>query len=186
MARTIVGIFDDVNGAQTTIAELEGKGFEREAISIVARSIPAPAPDVTENGEEPAGGVDPATSGAETGAILGGTLGVFAGIAALALPGLGAILAAGPLLAALTGAGIGAAAGGLLGALTNAGIPEERAVHYAEAVHRGSTLVAVTVDDDIAAEVAELMRRHGGGDIEERLAQWRAEGWTEEQSRLRT
>jgi hypothetical protein len=70
-------------------------------------------------------------------------LGLVAGLAALAIPGVGPIIAAGPIFTALTGAGIGAAAGGLIGALANTGMPEEDARIYAEEVRRGGVLVIV-------------------------------------------
>ncbi len=189
MPTTVIGLFDDVRDAQQVIETLEGRGFNRGDISIVARSVPAtdadiPADEVTaadidesrvnEDGVEPA---SPAASGAGTGAILGGTAGLFLGLAALAIPGIGPFLAVGPLAAALAGAGIGAATGGIVGGLTNAGVPEESAPYYAEAVQRGATLVAVTTDEPIVPEIEALMEMYHAVRIEERVEQWRNEGW---------
>jgi hypothetical protein len=94
-----------------------------------------------------------------------------AGLAGLAIPGIGPILAAGPIAAALGGAlggaGLGAAAGGLIGALTDMGVPEHEARHYEDAVRQGKTLVTVRSEDDAAAErVASIMDSCGAIDIE--------------------
>jgi hypothetical protein len=96
----------------------------------------------------------------------------------LAIPGIGPIVAAGPLAAALAGAGVGAVAGGLIGGLTGAGVSEEDANYYAESVRRGGALVTVRADDARADEAARIMRTHGAVDIERRADQWRSEGWT--------
>jgi hypothetical protein len=96
----------------------------------------------------------------------------------LAIPGIGPIVAAGPLAAALAGAGVGAVAGGLIGGLTGAGVPEEDANYYAESVRRGGTLVTVRADESRADEAARIMRNHGAVDIERRVEHWRETGWT--------
>ena len=101
--------------------------------------------------------------------------GLLIGIGALAVPGIGPVLAAGPLAGALgtalAGAGIGAAAGGLVGALAGLGVPEEHAEYYAEGVRRGGTLVSVQTDDVNADAAAEAMRAAGALDVEARRGQ---------------
>ena len=97
-----------------------------------------------------------AGAGASLGTILGGGAGLLAGIGALAIPGVGPVVAAGWLVATLTGAGAGAAAGGLLGALTGAGVPEGQAQGYAEGIRRGGTLVSVRVEDSMAPQVEQV------------------------------
>ena len=84
-----------------------------------------------------------ATTGAGTGALLGGGLGWLVGIGALAIPGLGPFIAAGPIMAALAGAGVGGAVGGLTGALVGMGIPEYEAKRYEGRVKDGGILVSV-------------------------------------------
>jgi hypothetical protein len=116
--------------------------------------------------------------GAGAGAAIGGALGLLAGVASLTIPGVGPLIAAGPVAAAVAGVGIGAAAGGLIGALTQLGVPEDEAHYYAEGVRRGGTLVTVQAQtDDIAVCAAAMMRSHGAWDIEERATQWRQQGW---------
>src|SRR3954470_5171861 len=86
------------------------------------------------------------TAGATSGAVIGGGLGWLAGIGALAIPGVGPLIAAGPIVAALAGAGAGGAVGGLLGALVGMGIPEYEAKRFEGAVKNGGTLVSVHCD----------------------------------------
>src|SRR5690606_32606168 len=93
-------------------------------------------------------------------------------------PGVGPVVAAGPIAAGLMGTGIGAAAGGVLGALVGWGIPEEEAHYYAEGVRRGSNLVAVKTPDASADEVARIMNRHRPVDVHQRAEQWQGSGWT--------
>jgi len=104
-------------------------------------------------------------SGAATGAVTGGVVGGAAGLAAslmgLAIPGIGPIIAAGPIVATLSGAGVGAVAGGLIGGLTDMGVSKTDAEYYAESVRRGGALVTVRADDTRAERAAEIMREHG-------------------------
>ncbi|WP_245614873.1 general stress protein [Muricoccus aerilatus] len=131
---------------------------------------------------QPTVDTDEAASGAGTGAtigtVLGGGAGLLAGIGALAIPGIGPIVAAGWLVAALTGAGAGAAAGGLLGSLTGAGVEERDAHVYSEGVRRGGSLVTVRTDDARAAEAEAIMVRYNPVDATSREADYRAGGWT--------
>jgi hypothetical protein len=121
-------------------------------------------------------------SGAATGAVTGGVVGGAAGLAAslmgLAIPGIGPIIAAGPIVATLSGAGVGAVAGGLIGGLTDLGVSKTDAEYYAESVRRGGALVTVRADDSRAERAADIMRDHGAIDIERRADQWKQRGWT--------
>ena len=100
------------------------------------------------------------------------------GWALLAIPGIGPIVAAGPLVAALTGAGIGAVAGGLIGALTDVGVPEEEAGYYAEGVRRGGTLVTINAEDSMADQAIDILEDHNAVDVEQRASAWKQSGWT--------
>jgi len=111
-----------------------------------------------------------AGTGAVGGGILGGLAGLLVGLGALTIPGIGPVLAAGPLAAALgttlAGAGIGAAAGGLVGALVGIGVPEEEAEYYAEGVRRGGVLVSVHASDATADDATSALRSSGALDVE--------------------
>lgn len=177
MAKTVVGLMNTAEEAQSVVRELVESGFERGDIGMMT------GPSGRDASAHAAGDTSSTTSGAltgaGTGAALGGVAGLVVGLAALPIPGIGPIIAAGPLAAALAGAGVGAVAGGLIGVLTNMGVPDEEAHYYAEGVKRGGTLVTVNVRDDEMAEVAaEIMREHGAVDIDERAGRWKEEGWS--------
>ena len=110
MAKTIVGLFDTLTEAQGAVQELVNKGFPRDNISIAANNATGEYTQSTASSEEWSG----TATGATTGAAIGGIGGLLVGLGVLAIPGIGPIVAAGPLIAALTGAGIGAVAGGLI------------------------------------------------------------------------
>lgn len=181
MAKTIVGLFDTVEEAQRVVQDLVNDGIGRDRISIAANDTKGETKSTattTEGGTTGEHAAAGAATGAVTGGLVGGGLGlVLSIIGATAIPVIGPIIAAGPIVAALTGAGVGAAAGGLLGALTGAGVPEEDAHFYAEGVSRGGTLVTVAADDDKAQDAYDIMQRHGAVDIDERGATYRQEGW---------
>jgi hypothetical protein len=105
-----------------------------------------------------------AATGAGSGALLGGALGWMVGIGALAIPGLGPFIAAGPIMAALAGAAGGAAAGGLTGALIGLGIPEYEAKRYEGKVKDGNILLSVHAKDSTARERAKKILEAGGAE----------------------
>lgn len=158
MSKTVVGLFHDRDEAESTLEDLVQAGIPRPEISVIAKGeTMQAAPDS-----------GPLDTGAGAGAAIGGIAGLVLGLGALAIPGIGPILAAGPIVAALTGAGIGAAAGGLLGALSHMGVPEDEANFYAEAIRHGSTLISVhVVNDDQARQALKVLNRHGAIDAEE-------------------
>src|SRR3979411_3177321 len=105
-------------------------------------------------------------TGAGTGAVIGGTLGWLAGIGALAIPGGGPLIAAGPIVAALTGVGVGGAIGGLTGALIGMGIPEYEAKRYEGRVKDGGILLSVHSDSSEETKRAkEILERTGAQDV---------------------
>lgn len=108
-----------------------------------------------------------AAAGAGAGGVLGGTLGLLAGIGALAIPGVGPLIAAGPVLAALSGAAAGAAVGGLTGALVGLGIPEIEAKVYEGKVRGGNILIAVHTETREAQQAAEeVLKKAGAHDVD--------------------
>jgi hypothetical protein len=107
-----------------------------------------------------------AVAGAGTGGVIGGTLGWIAGIGALAIPGVGPFIAAGPIMAALGGAAIGAAAGGIAGALIGMGIPELEAKRYEGKVKAGNLLISVhTESSEEIASAKKIFSQAGAQDI---------------------
>src|SRR5205807_3353195 len=105
-------------------------------------------------------------TGATSGAVVGGTLGWLAGIGALAIPGLGPFIAAGPIVAALAGAGAGGVVGGITGALVGMGIPEYEAKRYEGRVKEGGILLSVHSDNsDWTRKAKEILERTGAEDI---------------------
>lgn len=105
-------------------------------------------------------------AGATSGAVLGGGLGWLAGIGALAIPGLGPFIAAGPIVAALAGAGAGGLLGGITGALVGMGIPEFEAKRYEGRIKEGGILLSVHCDDSAWTKKAkDIMERTGGQDV---------------------
>jgi hypothetical protein len=178
VAKTVIGLMDNLGEAQIVVRELVDAGVARDDIGFMANqkhSVPDSAHLNEGEGSRTASG---ALAGAGTGAALGGIAGLALAFAPLAIPGIGPILAAGPIAAALTGAGIGAVAGGLIGGLTHLGVPEEEAHYYAEGVRRGGILITVAADTDTQADMAVLiMKRHGAVDIDERATEWKKQGW---------
>ena len=170
--KTIVGTYDNVETAYEVANDLVSAGFSRNDISIIANdpdSRYAPYVDVDSG--------DDAAKGAGIGAVIGGLGGLLVGLGALAIPGVGPVIAAGPLLAALTGAGVGAVTGGIVGALIDLGVPDEEAHIYAEGLRRGKVLVTVQVPDTSASAVTRIMDRPGLVDIHREAETWRSSGW---------
>ena len=177
MSKTVIGLLDNLGEAQDVVQDLVASGIERDDIGFMANEKQA-APTRTETTREGADVASGALAGAGTGAAIGGVAGLALALAPLAIPGIGPIVAAGPIAAALTGAGIGAVAGGLIGGLTRLGVPEEDAHYYAEGVRRGGILVTVAADDEREADrAAEILRRHGAVDIDQRATEWKKQGW---------
>jgi hypothetical protein len=176
--KTVVGLFDNFTTAQGVLQGLIEAGYPREDISIVAADREGKYASEMYDGDEAAATVGSTAAGAVSGGLLGGIAGLVIGISALTIPGVGPIIAAGPIASALVGAGIGAVAGGVIGALVDWGVPEEHAEYYAEGVRRGGTLVAVKAHESQVNDISDIMRRYGPVDIEERSAQWRESGWS--------
>jgi hypothetical protein len=178
--RTVVGLFDRFEDAQQVVRELNQAGFRGDEINLIARDANGEYTqsidtDRVGRGEDVSDG---AGAGAGIGAVLGGIAGFLVGLGALAIPGIGPVIAAGPIVGALGGAGIGAVSGGLIGALVDWGVPDEHANYYAEGVRRGGTLVAVRADDVRVDQALQIMNRYNPVDIERHAQQWRQEKWS--------
>ncbi|HEY9402102.1 MAG TPA: YsnF/AvaK domain-containing protein [Pyrinomonadaceae bacterium] len=182
MAKTVIGLFDNRAEAQSVVQELLGEGFRRDDISVMSKKIEGQdnrqgeaVAYVEEDGDEQ---IKDMAKGAGTGAAIGGLAGLLVSLTALAIPGIGPVLAAGPLAAVIAGAGIGATAGGLISGLTRLGVSEDDANYYAEGVRRGGTLISVDASDEQAERAVAIMKQHGAVEIDKRAAQWRDEGWS--------
>jgi hypothetical protein len=175
-----VGLFDDRDDAQDAINALRDAGFDAASISVVARDRDVQGRLAEDTGTE-AG--EAAATGAVAGGVLGGLAGWLVGIGALAIPGVGPIVAAGPLAAALGGMAIGAAGGGIIGALTGAGIPDEEARYYDEGFRRGGILVTVRSPGRYG-EAMSIMREYGARDTT--ASTDRYDTWDQASPRFRT
>ena len=171
--KTIVGTYNSIQTAHDVANDLISAGYSRNDISIVAND--ANNEYATYVGDGEAG--DDVAAGAGIGAAIGGLGGLLVGLGALTIPGVGPVIAAGPLLAALAGAGVGAVTGGVVGALVDLGIPDEEAHIYAEGLRRGNVLVIAQVPDTSATAVTRVMDRPGLIDIHREAETWRASGW---------
>ncbi|WP_150265489.1 YsnF/AvaK domain-containing protein [Paenibacillus tepidiphilus] len=157
MNKKIVGVFYTEHEASSAIEDLKAHGFQTEDISVIARNKDDVESISNETGTKAPEGI---ASGAATGGVLGGVTGLLAGIGALAIPGIGPIIAAGPIAATLAGAAVGAGTGGLVGGLIGLGIPEDEAQTYDNYVDEGRILVMVDTDDSQAGQVYTVFRKH--------------------------
>ena len=141
---SVFGICKDVPHLERTVDALRLAGFRSDDISALFPNRTSTRDFAHEhNTKAPEG----AAAGAGTGIVLGGTLGWLVGIGALAIPGLGPFIAAGPLMVALAGAGVGGTVGGLTGAIIGFGIPEFEAKRYEGMVLSGGVLLSVHADN---------------------------------------
>jgi uncharacterized membrane protein len=143
MERKIVGVFNTENEAIRAIDDLKNQGYSSDDISVIAKNKGQLDNVSSETETKTAEGL---ATGAATGGAVGGVAGLLAGLGLLAIPGVGPILAAGPIAATLTGMAIGAGAGGLVGGLIGLGIPEDEAKEYDTYVNDGKILVLVNSD----------------------------------------
>jgi len=161
--RVVIGIVDAEIQAENVVQKLEQAGFPTSDISAIFPDKHGTKDFAHEhNTKAPEGAV----AGVAGGGVLGGTLGLLAGIGALAIPGLGPFIAAGPLMATLSGAAAGAAVGGIAGALIGMGIPEIEAKKYEGKLRGGNILIAAHVESsDQENRAKEVFRREGAHDI---------------------
>lgn len=158
------GVYPDRPSFERALEALRAAGFRNSDISAILPERDQTTRDLAHeiNTKAPEG----AATGAGTGAAIGGVLGWLVGIGALAIPGIGALVAAGPVVAALAGAGAAGATGGLVGGLIGAGIPEIEAKRYAGRIREGGYLISVHCDDKTWARRAEeILEGAGGRDV---------------------
>jgi len=177
--QTLVALYHNFADAQSAVDALVRGGVDRSNISVVANNVTG------EYGTHDYASEDAvkAEDGAAFGAASGGIIGALAGLGALAIPGIGPVIAAGPLIAALTGGAIGALAGAPTGGLV-AGLVKthhmdaDDAEVYAEGVRRGDTLVTAHVDDSRVSSTRDILNRYNPTDVHSESSNWRNEGWS--------
>jgi hypothetical protein len=159
----VFGIYSSYTSVENAVDALRSAGFRNEDISVLfPESAGTKEFAHQKNTKAPEG----ATTGAGTGVVLGGAMGWLLGIGAIAIPGLGPFIAAGPIMAALAGAGVGGAVGGIAGALIGMGIPEYEAKRYEDRVKDGGILLSVHSDNsDWTKRAKEILKRTGAQDI---------------------
>src|SRR6201992_2225349 len=159
----VFGIYATPATAESAVDHLLAKGFTNADISVLLPDDESTRAFAHEKHTKAPEGT---ATGVTAGGVLGGTLGLLAGIGALAIPGVGPLIAAGPIMATLAGVGVGGAVGGVVGALVGMGIPEFEAKRYEGAVKAGGTLLSVHCDtSEQIAKAKEALRDTGARDI---------------------
>ena len=178
--KTITAVFDTLSQARHALHELERTSyFNREDVSLVSLDVDNRYSKHLneEHHDEPSPEATGAGAGATAGAVIGALTGLLLGTSILVMPGVGAILALGPIGATLAGAGVGAAIGGLTGALVGLGVDDHDAEIYQEAVRRGGTLLLVRAPTDHVEDAVTILNNHNPVNLDKRAEEWRNDGW---------
>jgi len=161
--KAVFGIFKDRTTLNQAVDALKAAGFRHSDISVLMPDSGSTQEFAHEKSTKAPEGT---ATGATAGAAIGGALGWLTGIGALAIPGLGPFIAAGPIMAALAGAGVGGAVGGISGALIGMGIPEYEAKRYEGLVKSGGMLLSVHSDNsDWTNKAKDILKNTGAEDI---------------------
>ena len=159
----VFGIYPTYTSVEVAVDTLKAAGFRNTDISVLFPENVGTKDFAHEKGTKAPEG---ATTGAGTGAVIGGALGWLAGIGALAIPGIGPFIAAGPIMAALAGVGVGGVVGGIAGALVGMGIPEYEAKRYEGRIRDGGILLSVHSDNsEWTKRAKEILENTGAKDI---------------------
>src|ERR1700730_288384 len=159
----VFGIYPSVEQAEHAVDTLVNAHFSSADISVLLPDSQGSKDFAHEKHTKAPEGT---TTGVAAGGTIGGTLGLLAGIGALAIPGVGPLIAAGPIMGALAGVGIGGAVGGLVGALVGMGIPEYEAKRYEGRVKDGGILLSVHCDSsEEVSRAKELLKSTGADDV---------------------
>lgn len=179
--QTVVCAFDRMEDAREAIRDLQDAGISRDQISLVARGQQDDRSEMEKLSITPREDTTDGTSIGENvaaGTAIGGLGGLLIGLSALAIPGIGPVVAAGPLATTIAGALSGAVGGGIIGALKDAGVPDEDAHFYGETVRRGGAIVTVYADNFDEDRVRDILQRHNAIGIGDRTNQYREGGWS--------
>lgn len=159
----VFGIYRDRTQAEEAVDALRGAGFRNSDVSAL---LPDNVGTKDFAHEKTTKAPEGTTTGATSGGVVGGALGWLAGIGALAIPGVGPFIAAGPIMGALAGVGVGGAVGGLIGALVGMGIPEYEAKRYEGRVKEGGILLSVHCDNsEWVKRAKDILRDTGADDV---------------------
>lgn len=160
---SVLGIYPNRESVERATDVLIHGGFPAPSISLLLPETLGSNSLATERASKAPEGV---AAGATSGAVVGGTLGLLVGIGALAIPGLGPFIAAGPIMATLAGVGVGGTLGGVTGALVGLGIPEYEAKSYERRLQKGGILLSIHCDtSEEASRAKNLMKGTGAQDI---------------------
>jgi hypothetical protein len=161
--KAVFGIYKTTGQAERVVERLMALGFSSDDVSVLVPDAHSSKQFAHEkNTKAPEG----TAAGATTGGVIGGALGLLAGVGALAIPGVGPFIAAGPVMAALAGLGAGGAAGGFIGALVGLGIPEFEAKRYEGQIKGGGVLLSVHCDtSEEVSRAKEALERTGAQDV---------------------
>jgi hypothetical protein len=178
----VYGICRNREIVESAVEGLKAEGFPAADVAFLAPESLGQSGMTTEKASKAPEG---AATGAGSGLLLGGALGWFVGVGALAIPGIGPLIAAGPILAALAGAGVGSAVGGIAGALVGMGIPEYEAKRYEGLISKGGTLVSVNCATSEQREIAKkILISVGAEDVSSTSSNRAPSVSTEEQRRI--
>lgn len=159
--KSVFGIFKTRPAVERAVEDLKTDGFSNQDISVLMSDGSSSRDFAHTKGTKAPEG---AAAGAGTGAVVGGTLGLLVGLGTLAIPGVGPLIAAGPLMSVLAGIGMGGAVGGIAGTLVGIGIPEYEAKRYEGHVKNGGILLSVHADSSEAVKRAELCLKSCGAE----------------------
>ena len=159
--KAVFGLYSTRRQVENAVDELKAQGFRNTDISVLLPENVGTKDFAHEKGTKAPEGM---ATGATSGAVVGGALGWLAGIGALAIPGVGPLIAAGPIIAALTGVGVGGAVGGITGGLVGLGIPEYEAKRYEGRIKSGNILLSVHADDSKWTDKAEVILKNTGAE----------------------
>ncbi len=181
MNKTVVALYDNFPSANNAVKDLLDHGYPHKDLSMMSRDQTTEYAHQLEDG--PANQLTEGTGvGAGMGAALGGISGLLAGVGSLFIPGVGPVLAVGPLVTLLTKPGLDVAEGGamegLLGALMELDILEDVAHSYAEGVRRGGTLVMLSTTVLQSNRACDILTRYDPIDVDQKASEWRQSGWS--------
>jgi len=163
MNQVVYGIANTPQQANAIVERLQATGFLNDDISVLFPDKEGTRDFAHEKNTKAPEGV---ATGGVAGMGIGGAVGLLAGIGALAIPGVGPFIAAGPIMGALSGAAVGGATGGLIGGLVGLGIPEYEAKQYEDKVRAGNILISVhTEDAKSRSRAKDVMQTAGARDI---------------------